>query len=201
MTPCVVSHSAWSSCLCSVVSVAPGFRSSWLTPIPVGMSFPGELGSACAACSFLWPCSSDFLPYVWDYTHSALHAGVKARLCNAPSSEEWKVNPLLGNTMTLPVNISILWHPQLCTPISSYYTSIMCFWWCWPGQIELLMRILFRNLALLAEDAQKGRLVRDRSDSGSQASRWHGYNDFLGYQNVYQVDAWLLKLEAQRENV
>lgn len=48
-------------------------------------------------------------------------------------------------------------------PVSSYCTNIMCLW-CWPGQIGVLMRILFENSIFLFEDAQKGMLVREDND-------------------------------------
>lgn len=100
----------WSSYLCWVVSVAPGFRSSQLIPIlAVMVVFLESLGLLC-----IQAVTQQWLSAFWDYTHSRLHAGVKDLLCNVPPSVEWKVKPLLGNTMTLPVNISILWQLQLC---------------------------------------------------------------------------------------
>lgn len=51
------------------------------------------------------------------------------------------------------------------------------------------MRLLLGNFTFLAEDVQKGRLVRYPRDSGLQASRQHSYNDFLGYKNLFQLDS------------
>lgn len=47
------------------------------------------------------------------------------------------------------------------------------------------MRLLLGSFTFLAEDVQKGRLIRDQRDSGLQASRQHSYNGFLGYKNLF----------------
>lgn len=51
------------------------------------------------------------------------------------------------------------------------------------------MRLLCGTFTFLAEDVQKGGLVRDYRDSGLQASRQHNYNGFLGYKNLFQLDS------------
>ena len=82
----VASHDARSSCLCWVV------RLLLVQVFVINSSthcydhFPGELRSGCAARSFLWLRDSVSLPFMWEYTHSRLNAGLPWWLSSKESS-------------------------------------------------------------------------------------------------------------------
>ena len=81
------------------------------------------------------------------------------------------MNPLLGNTVPLPVNISSLWQPTPCEILLFHHIAPTLLLMMLARTNGVADEDFFGNSIILADDEQKGGLERDHSDPGPQANR------------------------------